>query len=109
MIVQIRIELDDTARLKIASLIAGKDVKRLASRQDVTGMVTGVVDAIKGASASADGNDRPNGHAPDILHTRRNGLKLNEPDPEDAQRLAGAEPNYIVGWNKFKYRLGASA
>jgi hypothetical protein len=46
MITNIRLELDDDARRALASLIAGKPVKRLATRAEVCDFVRGSVDAL---------------------------------------------------------------
>ena len=102
MKVNLSLELDDTQRNVLARVLSGKDVKRLATRDEVRVFVE---EWIKGSLA-----EQPEAAAsePTVAATkpphRLSASELMRIDPEDEERLKGKEPGFIMGWNRVKRR-----
>ncbi len=107
MIVNIRIEVDDATRQRLASMAEGRPIKRQATRKEVTEFVEGALASLRVAPA-VDGSETPT-VGMDALSARRGGRKLSEPDPEDRETLADKPPSYIVGWNRYKYKCSQAS
>lgn len=109
MIVNVRLEVDDEARQALASLLAGKPVKRLAGRKEVCEVVGGIIAGLKAVPPENREGVPEQARSMDELARRRGGRSLKEPDPEDAEELAGKSASYVTGWNKVKYALCSKA
>lgn len=101
MRVNANIEISDEQRNVLARLIDGKQVKRLATRDEVRDYVAGCIASLVEAS-----------EATDTEHVAAQPIPLRSPstgdllriDPEDEERLKGKEPGFIMGWNRWKRR-----
>ena len=111
MIVNIRVEVDDATRQRLASMAEGRPVKRQATRKEVTEFVEGALASLRAAPAVVDTRDGSEAlkTVTDALSARRGGRKLSEPDPEDRETLVDKPPNYIMGWNRYKYKCSQAS
>ena len=108
MKVNLGVEINDVDRNTLAQYIDGKQGKRLATRDEVREFLVATIESL--ASGAQE-------HPPDPETVRRLAATLPAPlagdlrraellrvDEEDAQELAGKDPSYIVGWNRWKRR-----
>lgn len=101
MKVSLSLEVSDPQRNALARLIEGKDIKRLATRDEVRAYVTGCVESLQGNGVAAD--PEPAAVAPPSQRPFSYS-ELLRIDPEDEAVLKDKEPGFIVGWNKVKRR-----
>ena len=98
MKVNLSLEVTESQRNVLARLLTGKDIKRLATRDEVREFVAGCIESLterEGAVLPADAAialPQPRVSVGDLLTI----------DPEDEEILRGKAPGYIVGWNRVK-------
>lgn len=99
MKVNVNVEIGDAQRNVLATLIVGKPIKRLATRDEVRDYVAGCI-----ASLVEDGvATEPTAVVSIPLRPASTG-DLSVIDPEDEEILRGKDPGYVVGWNRWKKR-----
>jgi hypothetical protein len=99
--VNANIEISDEQRNVLARLIDGKQVKRLATRDEVREYVAGCI-----ASLVEPGEVTDTEHViaqPIPLRPFSTG-DLMRVDPEDEAVLKDKEPGFVMGWNRWKRR-----
>lgn len=101
MKVNINLEIDDAQRNVLARIIDGKDIKRLATRDEVRDYVASCIASLVEARKIADTEPAvAEVHPPKRASTG----DLMRIDPEDEEYLRGKEPGFIMGWNRWKRR-----
>ncbi len=112
MITNIRVEMDDEQRNKLARLISRSETKSLATRKDVTEFVMGciaAVDAIMVPDQAVAESYELVRHSRALCGLppgprRRNMSELiYQARTEDAAQLRGKTDGFVVGWCKVKY------
>lgn len=101
MKVNINAEISDAQRNVLARLIDSKQVKRLATRDEVREYVAGCI-----ASLVEPGEATDTEHVaaqPIPLRPASTG-DLMRIDPEDEEVLKDKEPGFVMGWNRWKRR-----
>lgn len=102
MKVNANIEISDEQRNVLARLIDGKQVKRLATRDEVRDYVAGCIASLVEGTRIAE---VPETTAPVATTSPRPSIgDLLRIDPEDEERLKDKEPGFIMGWNRWKRR-----
>lgn len=113
MKVAMSIEINDSRRNSLAQLLAGRAVKRLATRVEVKDYVEGCiaaldVDIVPEPAPGRPGEARvPQVVAPDQRRSFRSGDLIAQVRIEDREALAGKSDSFCLGWAKVKYKLGA--
>lgn len=93
MIVNIRIEIDDDTRNRIANIIDGKRTKRLAKR----------IECVRIAEQHFGGLAHSEHKRPENLPQKPAPGSMYTADHEDVPLMAQPNnPGYVYGWNKVK-------
>jgi hypothetical protein len=103
MKVNLGVELDDEQRMALASLIAGRSVKKLCSRDDVRAFIEGVVSGIRFDVTDEAALNSGQG-LPAVREGLRTGARAASAYSPDEQRevdrllAEGKTPEYARGW-----------
>lgn len=99
----VKLDVNDAQRVGLASLLAGKPVKRLATRDDVAGFIIGMMAALQESAY----DDEPTPERVRAVAAVGKGYTPEEARKYDALIAAGKPEGYARGWIAASRRMFA--
>ena len=90
----IRLDVTDEQRRSLACLLAGKEVKRLATRDEVASYVLGMMGGLHRATPL----EAPTPEAAEVVRAQRSAMAPGEEREAERLRAEGKCDSYIRGW-----------